>query len=592
MLRFGKTLTGMGAARALLAGAAFLAAGQAARAEDTALAIPRITTTGDAAPVALPQPLAPSEAVRVRRIFALQARGDIPAAVAESDQLSDKTLLGAILADRYLGGAGRAQPEELAAWLGQYRDLPDAPAVYALLASQASRLAKQTRGPDAPQPLPTLSAGDDLEPSDRLMPRNPMLDRTVHDAARIDPARALRLIARTRGLDRTYGAQLRAEVAQILFTQGRDAEALTTALAAYAQARGEVGLAPYVGGLAAWRLDRPEQAMSLFEAAYAAKLIQPGQRAGAAFWAARAHMRTRDASFYAPWLQRAAQTPHTFYGLLARRALGQPIPVDSTLRRATLGEADVEAIEATPSGHRAFALLQVGQDTRAAAELQTLWSHTRDLPGFTRSIMLVAHAAGLNGLAEQLASVIEPAALHLPPAQLRPAGGFRTDPALVYALARLESNFDARAVSRAGARGLLQLMPQTADFILGDAPRVRGRSLHDPAYNLDLGQRYLLQLAQYDSVGTDLIRLLASYNSGPGSFGKWAGSIRYNGDPLLFMESVPNDETRAYIPRALAYSWLYAAQLRLPSPSLDELAAGLWPRFQADGRRELLARLH
>ena len=56
---------------------------------------------------------------------------------------------------------------------------------------------------------------------------------------------------------------------------------------------------------------------------------------------------------------------------------------------------------------------------------------------------------------------------------------------------------------------------------------------------------------------------------------------------------LPGDETRVYIPRALAYSWLYAAQLRLPSPSLDELAAGVWPRFQVRSpRRELVARLH
>ena len=69
--------------------------------------------------------------------------------------------------------------------------------------------------------------------------------------------------------------------------------------------------------------------------------------------------------------------------------------------------------------------------------------------------------------------------------------------------------------------------------------------------------------------------------------------LRLGASQLLFMESVPNDETRAYIPRVLAYSWLYAAELGLPSPSLDELAAGSWPRFRPDApKRELLARLH
>jgi soluble lytic murein transglycosylase-like protein len=380
-------------------------------------------------------------------------------------------------------------------------------------------------------------------------------------------------------------------VAQILFTRGRDAEALAVAQTAHAQAQGDVGLAAYVAGLASWRLNRPEQAQILFEAAYAAPLTQPGQRAGAAFWAARAHLRNRDGADYAPWLRRAAENSRTFYGLLARRALGQPLRLDPARATATIGEADLDAIAATPAGHRAFALLQVGQDARAALELQKLWSQTRDMPGFTRSIMLVARTAGLTTLADQLTSLLEPAGLPLPSRRLRPAGGFRTDPALLYALARMESNFDAEAVSPMGARGLLQLMPRTVDFILGD-DSPRGRRLHDPAFNLDLGQRYLSMLAGYDGIGGDLIRLLASYNSGPGAYGRWATEIQHNGDPLLFIESIPGEETRAYIPRVLAYSWLYAAELELPSPSLDELAAGLWPRFRPGApKRERLATL-
>ena len=68
--------------------------------EDTALAIPRISMGGTLR-VALPQPLAPSEAARIRRIFALQAKNDIPAALAECEQMSSTLLLPDILADRY-----------------------------------------------------------------------------------------------------------------------------------------------------------------------------------------------------------------------------------------------------------------------------------------------------------------------------------------------------------------------------------------------------------------------------------------------------------------------------------------------------------
>ena len=213
------------------------------------------------------------------------------------------------------------------------------------------------------------------------------------------------------------------------------------------------------------------------------------------------------------WLRRAGESGRTFYGLLARRMLGVSLRPEPSISSLTLGEADVEAVDATESGHRAFALLQVGQDARAATELQLLWSQTRDKEGFSRSIMLVARQAGLNTLANQFARLFEPAPVHLPDRRLRPKGGFQTDPALIYALARLESNFDPEAVSRAGARGLMQLMPSTVDFITGSSFPPR---LHDPSVSLELGQRYLTMLAQYDVIGGDLIRLARQLQFRPG----------------------------------------------------------------------------
>lgn len=586
MQSFRRTLVRLGPARALLAASAILAgaAGPAGGErsgeipEDTALAIPRISMGGSQR-VALPQPLAPSEAARIRRIFALQAKNDIPAALAEFEQVSNTMLLPDILADRYLTGGVRPNEADLTAWLARYRDLPDATAIHALLATQAPRIAAAMPAPIATALLPTAVSGDDVEPFEKLFTRYVSLDRAVHEVAHTNPDRALAIIGRTRGMTRIYGAQLRAEVAQILFGQGNDAEALKLAVAADRQSGSEVGLASFVAGLAEWRMGRPDRAEMWFKSAFASKFLQPGQRAGAAFWAARAFKEQQQDSDYQAWLRRAAESGRTFYGLLARRALGDSLRPAPSIESLTLGEADVEAVDATEAGHRAFALLQVGQDARAAAELQRLWAQTRGQAGFSRSIMLVARQAGLTSLAGQFARLFEPAPVRLPDHRLRPKGGFRTDPALVYALARLESNFDPSAVSRAGARGLMQLMPSTVDFIIG---KNISHKLHDPSVSLDLGQRYLTMLAQYDLIGGDLIRLLASYNSGPGSLGKWIGGIRHNGDPLLFIESVPNDETRNYIPRALAYTWLYAAELHLPSPSLDELAAGSWPKFRGE----------
>jgi soluble lytic murein transglycosylase len=155
------------------------------------------------------------------------------------------------------------------------------------------------------------------------------------------------------------------------------------------------------------------------------------------------------------------------------------------------------------------------------------------------------------------------------------------DPALLYGLARQESNFDPAAISSAGARGLMQVMPATAAFVAGD-PSLRGAGagrLHDPALSLEIGQRYLLHLAEQEAVQGDLIRVLIAYNAGPGNLARWLPAVGHRDDPLLFIESIPIDETRQHVQRVLAYSWIYASRLGLPSPSLETLARGAFPRF-------------
>ena len=610
----GQTLSRLTAARALIAGAALLSGSlpagvvhAAAVSEDTAFANPRVAPDvpgGGLDGSGLPQPLAPSDAARLRHVFSLQAQGKFDLAAAELAAVSDPVLNGHVLAQRYLDRRSKPTASELASWLAQYPDHPDSTAVHALL---LSRLALGAPPPPAPElavllPDPPAAASpEEDDPVQRRLSRNPLLDRTVHERARAGNAdSALHLLARTKGLDAMYGSQLRAEIAQALFTQGRDEQALRLARAALRDSAGRIGLAGYVAGLAAWRLDRTADAQSLFEAASQAELASASLRAGAAFWAGRAHLRNHDPAGYRPWMRQAASAQHTFYGLIARRILGLSTAIQAS--RDTLSAADTDALLANPHGRRALALLQIGQTRRAEAELRCLWPEISADPGLSDAVLRVAEAAGLLDLSAQLAGLIETAEgrphddARFPIPPLRPAGGFRMDPALVYALARLESNFDPSAVSSVGARGLMQVMPLTASYMTGNgdtAVDAFTRRLHDPATNLSIGQSYVMYLAQLDGVDGDLIRLLASYNAGPTSFARMAGGIPASDDPLLFIESIPNDETRGFVPRALTYSWIYAARLHLPTSSLDELAAGAWPVFHAQApRREAAARLH
>jgi soluble lytic murein transglycosylase len=594
------TLSRLPAARAFIAGAAFLAGTmvQAAHAQptgpgdgdETAMAVPLMVLPGASDGVALPRPLSPSDAVLVRRIFVAQARGDLALAARATGELENTLLRGGILADRYLGSFHRSTAAELTDWLDHYGDQPDAPAIHALL---LRRLPKGVAPPPAPTSQTLSSAPataavrhDDDDSTDNVpIRRNAALDQAVLAAANAgNDTAALRLIDSRKGLDPGYRALLRAELAQVLFTQNRDARALDIAATALRDAPvdQQVALAGLVAGLAAWRRHQPDLAADYFVAAATAPIASIAQRAAGAFWAARAARRAGDPVAAAYWLRQAANQPLTFHGLIAQRALRLRSGIGAD--RDTLAQADVDAIAATPQGLRAFALLQVGQQDRAEAELRALWPTTKADPALGRALRLVASSAGLVDFAAQLAALTETddgrargdANLPLPP--LHPAGGFRIDPALVYALTRLESDFDSGAVSPAGARGLMQIMPMTARFMTGNSS-LEGERLHDPAFNLALGQRYVAYLATQDGVDGDLIRMLASYNIGPTRLARLNGTIQDNNDPLMFIEAIPNSETRSFVRHALTYAWIYAARLGRPPTGLDALVAGEFPRF-------------
>jgi soluble lytic murein transglycosylase-like protein len=351
--------------------------------------------------------------------------------------------------------------------------------------------------------------------------------------------------------------------------------------------RERTGRAAFAAGLAAWGLGRPEVALPYFEAAARAEAGSAAARAAAAFWTARAAVRARRPRDYVPWMLLAAQEPRTFHGLLARRALGLT-PGFAWHGEAREG-AGAAALMETAGGWRALALLQVGQQGRAEAELRALWPAARGNAVLLRAMLAVAGQAGMTHLGAQLAGLAQGAdgrprdLARFPLPRLQPAQGFRVDPALLYALARQESNFDPEAVSRAGARGLLQVMPATAAYVAND-PSLRGQGaqrLHDPGLSLEIGQRYLLYLANHEAVQGDLIRLLAAYNAGPGALARWLPAARHRDDPFLFIEAIPVEETRLHVQRVLAYSWIYASRLGLPAPSLEALVRGGFPRFDA-----------
>ena len=116
------------------------------------------------------------------------------------------------------------------------------------------------------------------------------------------------------------------------------------------------------------------------------------------------------------------------------------------------------------------------------------------------------------------------------------------DPLIIISLIRQESAFNPEATSRVGAKGLMQLMPETAKRF---NKRVRVKHLDDPQVNVAIGAKYLKQLiSRFDG---NLIFALASYNAGESRIDRWRKEIFRNDDPLALIESIPYEETRNYV---------------------------------------------
>jgi len=402
------------------------------------------------------------------------------------------------------------------------------------------------------------------------------------------PTGAVRLLDQAgtpRLLTKTQIGQALRDVARAYYRAGKDTEAIAATERALKTAPNKLPLAYWWGGLAAWRTGDVQTAHHHFTALANFEDTSEWMKSAAAFWSARAALINRRPADVTPMLEKGARYPLTFYGLLSKRALGEPLDIE--WHQPPLSEPAFQDIVKTAYGGRAVALLQLGLPSEAQVELTGLAATQRAL---RPDILALASRANFPALTFKLAPVADAstrsaALFPLPVWQLDTR--YAVDQALVFAFVRQESAFKERAQSRAGARGLMQLMPRTASFVAGQRS-LRGRKkdqLFDPEFNLSLGQRYIGHLLANQSIRDDLFRLTTAYNAGPGNLRSWDRKINYRGDPLLFIESLPSRETRLFIERVLTNLWLYRDRLGQPSPSLDDVVAGTWPGYrQLDGK--------
>ena len=331
----------------------------------------------------------------------------------------------------------------------------------------------------------------------------------------------------------------------------------------------------HAGWYALEYLHDPGRAQGHF-AAIAAISKMPLSLSRAEYWLGRTADAANDAAGAATHFESAAQFPTTFYGELAIARLGGkrlPIPQPPTptgeASQRFAGREFVQVIRhLTAAGYpdRAAIFYRVLADTLTDPGEITLLAGMAEDGGNPQLALQIGKTAASRGLPVE--------ALAFPTAAIPPSAQTPSvERSVVFAVARQESAFNPQAISSAGARGLLQLMPATAKLVARSVGVAysKDRLTSDPAYNALLGAAHLGTLV--DDFGGSYVMTFAAYNAGASRVAEW---VRQHGDPrdpkvdvVNWIERIPFTETRNYVQRIMENLEVYRARLGLTALTIE-----------------------
>lgn len=317
------------------------------------------------------------------------------------------------------------------------------------------------------------------------------------------------------------------------------------------------------GTVALQKLGRPADAIGMFDR-YSRGSRTPTTQSKGIYWAGRAAEAAGQAATARAYYERAAAYSDLYYGQLAAERLGRALKappvvdargVAAAARTAFYNREVVRAAQMLGTLGRAddqgLFLRQIAADATSADDhlLAAELSRTIGRPDLG---VMVGRSALANGLSDYTAAGYP--SVPVPPGQ-------EAHFTLIHAIARQESQFDKAAISHAGARGLMQLMPATARETAGKLGLGYDRAAltSDTDYNIRLGSSYIQRMLDY--YGGSYPLAVAAYNAGPGNVNKW---LRANGDPrtpgvdiLDWVEQIPIFETKNYVQRVLENAVVY-----------------------------------
>ena len=540
--------------------------------------------------------LTQNDIINYRQAYVFQEECKWKSANKHILKISNKILMGHILAQRYLHPkCYRSNYLELYYWLQKYNDLPQAKRIYRLA---IKRMPKGYKSPTKPI-KPTGIVGDKViskksnkYKSSKKLSKNQRIEKQKLINAvksRVNrgwPTGAVKILQQRDVnllLDQVELDQQKELIAKGYFLANKNDLAVKYASEALVNSSARVPYAAWTAGLASWRLKEYKKAADFFSLFSISLKDDAWHQTSGSFWAARSYAKLGQYNSINFWLERASQNPNSFYGMLALEILG----IDEKIywgSNNTLNTSNSKLLN-LPSGKRLQSLIQVGFNDELEKEIVHINS-VLNKEIASESVKIAQHfnlaytQLKIVNKLEQFGLTIE-TGLYYPTPIWEPRGGFNINKELIYAFMHQESMFNAKAKSNQGAVGLMQVLPSTAKFITSskDVKRSNANILTVPEINLEVGQEYIEYLLDLEIVSNNLIYLAAAYNGGPGNLKKWKQETNYLDDPLFFMESIPSRETRWFIEKILTKYWIYQNKNQKEMTSLKMLANGKDPLY-------------
>lgn len=365
--------------------------------------------------------------------------------------------------------------------------------------------------------------------------------------------------------------RVKALIAQSFLMEGKVDKAGAVAGQAVLRSGKYVPLAGWVAGQSAWRKGDFKKAADMFGIAAKSPTASAWLVSGSAYWAARSLTRLGKTDQATAWHEVAANYPRTFYGLISLRTLGRNY--DFNWDVPELSHDDRKDLGQNLKVSAALRMSREGQLSAAITSISsTKWMRSDDgrraLLAYFQYKKDPALTLYMARLTRDENGRLYDTALY-PESPWEPREGYEVDKALVHALIRQESRFNPHAVSSTGATGLMQIMPATAQYISVNADK----PLSHPETNIEIGQKYVKVLLKDKSVNNDLFKMAVAYNAGPGNLQRWKNDLKNVDDPMLFIESIPSGETRAFVERVMVNYWIYRMRMGQDIPSLEAVAS-------------------